>query len=703
MTRRDILKFAAGATAGLLVTPAPWKALDDTAIWTQNWPWIPRPASGEVTSRMSTCTLCPAGCGIRARCINGVPVSLSGIPGHHYGNGSLCAVGLAAHHLAFHPARVRQPLRRIHDRGVTNSTPVSADEAFGILAGAITAARGTDGIALLDQRPGRSVSALYKEWLASVPNGLYLVPPSIEDGTLRAAGEMAGATFGVDLEHCRTILSFGTPLLDGWGTPGRMMRIASARFGSGEPFIIQAETRQSHTALAANRWLPLKPGTELALALGICHVLLRDLSVPDPGTAHQPFTAIASGCTPSMSAEVTGISADRIEETARYLAGHRPAIVVGGGDPAAGPLGREEQRAIVMLNFLLGSIGAPGGLVARDLSSEKQPQRLEQQLLEVPDHAIGVLILDGAECGCAIPWEAIEPKLKDGSSLVVSLSPFLAGLARRADLIIPSPVPLERWEDLPAPFDGPAGSLALSAPLFTPPEGSVDPVLLVRRLSGETGPQDRTALNLLTERVGSLHARRKGTVCAPSRCTPVSEVESAGRLFEMLAAGGVWVDEGRSEGKSHAPLLRPLTSDEVDRMRPLAGGRVPAAKGSVQVAVLPFGTKAASITGQVSPILSKVFQESGLRPSENQGFINPATCNELGLSDGGAATLSSTSGSLCVVVRCDSSVMPGVIHVAVGPDPAALNEPARSGSGIFALCGASEGMWRIARATIGKS
>ena len=74
-----------------------------------------------------------------------------------------------------------------------------------------------------------------------------------------------------------------------------------------------------------------------------------------------------------------------------------------------------------------------------------------------------------------------------------------------------------------------------------------------------------------------------------------------------------------------------------------------------------------------------------------------------GWRDGGAATLSSTSGSLCVVVRCDSSVMPGVIHVAVGPDPAALNEPARGGSGIFALCGASEGMWRIARATIGKS
>lgn len=43
-TRRDVIMLGAGVTVGLPFTPVPWKMLDDSAIWTQNWPWIPTPA-----------------------------------------------------------------------------------------------------------------------------------------------------------------------------------------------------------------------------------------------------------------------------------------------------------------------------------------------------------------------------------------------------------------------------------------------------------------------------------------------------------------------------------------------------------------------------------------------------------------------------------------------------------------------------------
>src|ERR1019366_1152327 len=62
LTRRDLLWGVAG-TAGLLVTPVPWKLLDDLSIWSQNWPWIPQPAHGPVEVKQSFCTLCPHGCG----------------------------------------------------------------------------------------------------------------------------------------------------------------------------------------------------------------------------------------------------------------------------------------------------------------------------------------------------------------------------------------------------------------------------------------------------------------------------------------------------------------------------------------------------------------------------------------------------------------------------------------------------------------
>lgn len=60
--RRDFLKFSVGAVAGLGLSPVPWKLLDDTSIWTQNWSWTPKLPRGEVSFEPSACTLCPRGC-----------------------------------------------------------------------------------------------------------------------------------------------------------------------------------------------------------------------------------------------------------------------------------------------------------------------------------------------------------------------------------------------------------------------------------------------------------------------------------------------------------------------------------------------------------------------------------------------------------------------------------------------------------------
>jgi hypothetical protein len=56
LSRRDLLIGGAGAMAGLVVTPVPWKLLSDVSIWTQNFPWIPQPAHGPVVTKHSVCT-----------------------------------------------------------------------------------------------------------------------------------------------------------------------------------------------------------------------------------------------------------------------------------------------------------------------------------------------------------------------------------------------------------------------------------------------------------------------------------------------------------------------------------------------------------------------------------------------------------------------------------------------------------------------
>ena len=118
VTRRDVLRLAGGAAAGVALSPVPWKLTDDLAIWTQNWSWIPTPPKGEETTRLSVCSLCPAGCAVRARCIGGQPVSLHGVAADPVSGGVLCALGITAHHLSYHPARVPAPLRCLGKDGM---------------------------------------------------------------------------------------------------------------------------------------------------------------------------------------------------------------------------------------------------------------------------------------------------------------------------------------------------------------------------------------------------------------------------------------------------------------------------------------------------------------------------------------------------------------------------------------------------------
>jgi hypothetical protein len=230
--RRDLIKLGAGVAVGTGLTPIPWKLLDDTAIWSQNWSWIPKVPRGEITVRNSTCTLCPAGCGVRAQCVAGAAVGIAGVGEHPLSRGTLCPAGFGSHCAAYHPRRIRQP-----------------QGALDALAGALK--RGP--MAILDLGPRRAVSSLYAD-AAEAKGGMYLRVANRDEAFLDVLVTRLGrepGSLGVDLENARTVISFGAPVLDGWATPGRVME----RWRSGELQVIQVERRQSRTALAANRWV----------------------------------------------------------------------------------------------------------------------------------------------------------------------------------------------------------------------------------------------------------------------------------------------------------------------------------------------------------------------------------------------------------------------------------------------------------------
>ncbi|HET9315868.1 MAG TPA: hypothetical protein VFQ51_09775, partial [Vicinamibacteria bacterium] len=220
VTRRDVLFGLGGGIAGTLLSPLPWTVLDDVAIWTQHRRALPIPRDGETSVRAAACTSCPAGCSLRVRTVAGRPVFLAGEASHPLGGGA-CAFGLTLHHLAHHPLRLTTPVRLGADG---QATRIALSAAVGAAADALReASRSGRAVLVLDQRPGRVVSRAFRELLAPLPNGLYATAAG-EGATLDA---LAGADgpLGIDLERTRTLLSFGAPVLEGWGRPGRMLGV----------------------------------------------------------------------------------------------------------------------------------------------------------------------------------------------------------------------------------------------------------------------------------------------------------------------------------------------------------------------------------------------------------------------------------------------------------------------------------------------
>ncbi|MEI9976820.1 MAG: hypothetical protein WDO73_35075 [Ignavibacteriota bacterium] len=265
-TRREVLMFAGGSAVGVLFTPAPWRLITDAALWSENWPGIPAPARGEIRARYTNCSLCTAGCAVRARCVGDQPVLLSGA------NGGLCPFGLAGHHLPYIPSRIKEG-------------PVK--EAAAAVADGIAKCGPAESVATFDLRPARTASWTYRRAMAALKNGRYVTPP-------------VDSSIAVDLSQARTVLSFGVPVLDGWGTP-RIVNAARPGFR-----LVQVEAIESRTATMADRWLRIRPGSEDSLA-----------------------QALAGEMTNAAAAEATGLPSSEIAALATELNQNGPVLVLG--------------------------------------------------------------------------------------------------------------------------------------------------------------------------------------------------------------------------------------------------------------------------------------------------------------------------------------------------------------------------------------
>ncbi|MBI3263873.1 MAG: molybdopterin-dependent oxidoreductase, partial [Acidobacteria bacterium] len=403
MDRRDFIKVSAvtGASAALASCGNPEHQLirfvpEETLV------------PGVAAWKPSLCTLCPAGCGVLVRVMEGdaevvrngrsglirmgLAKKIEGNPVHPISQGKLCARGQASVQIVYHPDRVRHPLKRIGPRASGQFQEISWDAALEELTSRLRElpTRGAQASLACLTRPLRGARRdLFARFLEA-----FGAPPPItvelfSDEVLRRAN---GLSFGIvrmptfDLARSRSVICFGADLLGTWNSPVAQ-NLAYGEMRQGRPGerarLVQVESRMSQTGANADEWIPARPGTEGVVALGVAHLILSERLLPSAaaraaGARIRGWDDGLPEYTPEAVENIAGVEAARIVRLARQLATNRPAVVIVGGAPLAHTNGLFTALAVNALNALLGSVEQPGGFfftpqpdpTARDASAD---------------------------------------------------------------------------------------------------------------------------------------------------------------------------------------------------------------------------------------------------------------------------------------------------------------------------------------------
>jgi anaerobic selenocysteine-containing dehydrogenase len=694
LSRRCFLSFVIGGAAGTALTPLPWKLTDDLSIWSQNWPWTPVPADGAVAYVHSTCTLCPGHCGISVRTVDNRAVKIEGQEESADQNGGgICLLGLSGLQLLYGPTRVQGPLKRVEENGQVRFQPIAWRQAIEEVVSRMAELRSQgkpQSVACLSAGDTGTVPQLLKRLLDAYGSPNFVRMPSVDDAYASALKITQGVDgfAGLDVENTDFILSFGSALLDGYGSPPRMMQ-AVGRLKERHGALVQIEPRLSNTAAKADTWLAPKPGSESTLALAMAHVIIsqerynKDF-IDDYTEGFDAFARmVKEKYSPQSVAETTGIPADVIIQTAlSFAAAKHPLALCGRGNGQA-PGSLKEVLAVQALNALVGSINRKGGVctmatydyldwpeVARDgiaeaglaakrldsAGSKEYPRagslahRLIDNIHTSPEALQLLLVAECNPCYTLSDAEKVRAAFEK-IPFVVSFSSFMDETAMQADLILPNHLYLERYEDVPVMAGTSRPIIGLCQPVVAP--------LLNTQHMGDTIIQIARGL--------------EGSV---AQAFPWSDyenclMETLGDQWGTMSEKGFWAaeitapswDRGFNTASGRMVLMNGTLGAIFLADNPVTAGD----KADYPLQLIPYDSIRLA-GGQVGtpPFMVKTLDETVLKGQDGFAALNPETAASLGLGSGQKAVLSTPVGKAEVCVHLDDGVMPGLVCMPRG-------------------------------------
>ncbi len=324
------------------------------------------------TRRVPTfCDICFWKCNAIATVRDGRLWKIEGNPADPLSRGRLCPRGTGGIGAHFDPDRLRAPLIRTRERGAEEWKEVTWDEALDYIAARmkrLAAEHGPESMALFAHGIGgtflRHTLKAYGTPNIAAPSFAQCRGPR-DVGFNLTFGDDAGSPERTDIANTECLVLLGSHL--GENMHNTQVQEFAEAVGR-QARVIVVDPRFSVAASKADFYLPIKPGTDLALLLAWMHVLVTEKLydadyVARFGYGFEAFAASLAAYTPEWAFPETGLDPELIRSTARLMARHRPATLVHPGRHSNWN-GDDTQRcrAVALLNALLGSWGRRGGL-----------------------------------------------------------------------------------------------------------------------------------------------------------------------------------------------------------------------------------------------------------------------------------------------------------------------------------------------------
>lgn len=360
-SRRTFFKASGAAVAGAAAIATLPKAVQS---------WAEEAAQKEMKQVATFCELCFWNCGLIAKVENNKVVKIDGNPLSLRGRGRLCGRGNAALGTLYDPDRLKFPMINIGKRGEPVWKRATWDEALGLIAGKMKTIKekyGPESLALIYHGTGASY---WKHLLHACGSTLAAAPSFAQCrgprdiGFVLTFGSDVGSPEYYDFSKSKYIVLIGSHL--GENAHNSQVQDIVKGFSGGAKLTV-VDPRLSNIASKAERWLPIKPATDLALLLAWIRIIIEEglydrEYVEKYAVGLAELRAAVQEYTPQWAENETSIASDVIVDVARELGKYAPNVCIGAGRYSTW-YGDDTQRsrAIAILNALLGTWGREGG------------------------------------------------------------------------------------------------------------------------------------------------------------------------------------------------------------------------------------------------------------------------------------------------------------------------------------------------------